>query len=293
MKNTILFCALIFILACQKEKPEDFLGSALLDSPVIRISTEIPGRILWFKYAEGDEVKKGDTLALMDTSTLHLQILELRAQQEDFNQNLQARSAEIEPLAKQLQLLNQEKIRVQSLVAEMALPTQKLDEIQDQIILLKSKINTLSNTLRAQLSKNKVFETSQMRLADQKSRAWIIIPKSGQVQVKMVESGELAKFAQVLAEIQQMDTLEAYFYAPQALLPTLKMGQKVSVRTELPNGQFQMHEASIHKIASEAQFTPKGIQTRENRAELVFEVKIIIPNPQRELHPGLPVEVWR
>lgn len=283
----------LVLMACDPSSKQDFLGSAVLDAPVYRVGAELGGRVLWVRADEGSMVHRGDTLALLDTVALDLQIREAQSQIREFQAGLQAKTAEFEPLDASLQSLQRESRRARELVQAQVLATQKSDEISDQILLLQSRKSVTRQGLLAYKAKYEVMQSALARLVDQKRRLWIVAPVDGMVQTQFVRPGEVIKPAQVLAEIQKTDSLDASFFAPQALLSSLKIGQKVKIRIETAEGAFQMQDAQIRQIASEAQFTPKGSQTRENRSELVFEVKLKMANPQGNLHPGLPVEVWR
>lgn len=279
--------------ACNQENREGFLGSAVLDSPTIKISSELPGKVLWTQYTQGQMLQNGQKIAQLDTSALHLQMREIQASSREYQENLGAKYAERDPLITQMASLKKEEQRLLPLIQSSAVPSQKLDEIRDQWKLLQSKKSALEQSLGAAKGKTAVFEAGIARLQDQIQRALVLSPAKGVVRSVFVRSGEVVRPGQVLLEIQKIDTLEASFFAPQALLSSLALGQNLKLRVEEMEGKYRLVPAQIVWIANEAQFTPKGSQTRENRAELVFEVRLRVANPQGLLHPGLPLEVWR
>jgi HlyD family secretion protein len=295
MKNIPLLLFLLVLLACQpQEEPADAYGNFEADPTIV--GAEANGRLLYLKVEEGQTIKAGKLVGLIDTTQLHLQKLQVKATIGALGSKTRSPLPEIEVLREQGRALQREKERIQALLADKAATPKQLDDIQAQIDVVDKQIEAarqrVNDTNRSILSEADPLYAQLAVLDEQIRKCYIYNPIGGTVLTKTAQASEMAGFGTPLYRIASLDTLilRAYFSGPQ--LGQIKLGQEVEVHIDAADGQFESFRGNIVWIASEAEFTPKTIQTKEERVNLVYAVKIEVPNQEGALKIGMPAEVW-
>lgn len=284
MKRLIYPAAALFLLtAC--DNANDYDATGIFETTTVTVSAETSGKILSFGITEGDSVCAGQNIAVIDTTLLALQQLQLGSQR------LSAESASPDVAAQAAALRNQiahqqsECDRQERLLADGATTQKHFDDAKAQLSVLKSQLTALLSTLgknRSSISDNALaIQYQSEQIAQQIAKSKITSPLTGTILVKYAEPGEYATPGKPLCKIADLDNmyLRSYFTANQ--LADIKIGQKVTVIADFGGDEQYEYPGTITWIAQESEFTPKSIQTKDSRANLVYAVKVAVKNDGR------------
>lgn len=289
-----LLVLLMTISACEGEAPlADAYGNFEI-SPVV-VGTEAQGRLLVFGVEEGQRVIEGELVGLIDTLPLHLKKEQLLASIDALGQKTKDAGPEISVLQEQKQNLIREQKRVEALIKDNAATSKQLDDLKGQIQVVDQQIvatkRKTSIANRAILSERGPAYAQLKTLEDQIQRCYIYNPISGVVLNKLAEAAEIKGFGSPLYRVANLDTLILRAYIDGTQLGRMKIGEKVLVKIDGPGDALQDYSGEISWISEQAEFTPKIIQTKEERVNLVYAMKIRVPN-DGFLKAGMPAEVW-
>jgi len=284
----------ILLSACQTEETlADAYGN--FETTPILVGAETPGRVLFLNVEEGQRLIKGELVALIDTLPIHLQMEKLLANKLALGQKIQEAKPEIEVLQQQKQNLIREQKRVEALLKDKAATTKQLDDIKGQIQVLDQQMTAIRSKTRlanrAILSERGPVDAQLNLLQDQKQRCFIYNPISGTVVNKLAETSEVKGFGSPLYRIASLDTLVLRAYITGKQLGRIALGEEVMVRIDQAEETTRDYSGQISWIASQAEFTPKIIQTKEERVNLVYAIKVRVAN-DGYLKTGMPAEVW-
>ncbi|MDE6512589.1 MAG: HlyD family efflux transporter periplasmic adaptor subunit [Muribaculaceae bacterium] len=295
MKKTI-FCAVIttLLLASCSSTP-DYDATGIFEATTVTLSAETAGRILAINAEEGDSVSRGECVAVIDTTMLVLQQQQVSSQQQSAEGTSPDIATQLAALRSQIAQQETEVNRLQRLKADGAAPQQQLDNAE-------AALRTLHAQLRAQLSslsknRNSIADNAaaldyhRQQIETQIAKSSIISPVSGTVLTRYAEPGEYATPGKPLLKIADLSKiyLRAYFTAEQ--LADLEIGRKVTVTADFGADKQFDYPGTVVWISEESEFTPKSIQTRDSRANLVYAVKIAVNNTDRRLKLGQYGEV--
>ena len=293
MKRIFIYCALpLLTAACGRSG--DFDATGTFEATEVVVSAEATGRILRFDAEEGDVLEVGRQVGAIDTVQLYLQKLQLERQRASVVSNRPDIAKQAASLREQIAKQQTERRRVENLLRDGAATTKQLDDIDAQIKVLNGQLEAQLSTLRnnaASIDENSSSIDLQIaRIEDQLAKCRIASPVAGTVLAKYSEAGELASVGRPLMKVADLDRiyLRAYFTSDQ--LAGLKLGQEVTVTADFGGDSRIDSPGRIVWIASESEFTPKTIQTRDSRANLVYAAKIAVENDGR-LKIGLYGEV--
>lgn len=281
MRRLLFTLPLILLAACNADK-SDYDASGVFEATEVILSAQTQGEMIQMNYEEGDTVSKGCALAVVDTMQLSLQRRQLVAGLTALGSQHYNVARQVADLKQQLATQRRERERFARLVSENAGNRKQVDDIDAQISLLERQIaartETLDNTNRSLTNEAQGVEAQIAQLDDQLRRAHVVSPISGTVLSKYAEAGELATPGTKLYKLADLSHvyLRAYVTAPQ--LTKIKIGQKVRIYADQGKQDRKAYEGRVSWIAQEAEFTPKTIQTRDERANLVYAVKIAVPN---------------
>ena len=290
----IFICCTLPLLAAACGRNGDFDATGTFEATEVVVSAEAAGRILRFDAEEGDRLEAGRQVGAIDTVQLYLQKLQLERQRASVVSNRPDIAKQVASLREQIAKQQTERRRVENLLRDGAATTKQLDDIDAQIKVLDGQLEAQLSTLRnnaASIDENSSsIELQIARIEDQLAKCRIASPVAGTVLAKYSEAGELASVGRPLMKVADLDRiyLRAYFTSDQ--LAALKLGQKVTVTADFGGDSRIDYPGRIVWIASESEFTPKTIQTRDSRANLVYAVKIAVENDGR-LKIGLYGEV--
>ena len=284
--------AAVLAMSCGTEAEFDAQGS--FEATEVVVSAEAAGRILWFDAEEGTVVEPGVRIGQIDTLQLDLQRRQLEAQQAALLASRPDIRAQAAALREQIAKQERELARVQNLLRDGAATTKQRDDIEAQIRILRSQLSaTLSSLDKSTVTIDgnaAVVEAQIAALDDRIVRCRIASPIAGVVLAKYAEAGELAAVGKPLLKVADLEHLylRAYFTSEQ--LAAIRLGDRVTVTADFGGDQRYDYEGRIVWISPESEFTPKTIQTRDSRANLVYAAKIAVRNDGR-LKIGLAGEV--
>ena len=282
MKKTVTIAAgLVMLASCgQNEKAYDATGT--FEATEVTVSAEQSGKLLRFAVQEGDDIEAGHEVGLIDTTQTWLKLQQADATKGVYQSQKPDMEAQIAATRQQLAKARQEQQRYKELVDDGAAPSKMLDDATSQVKVLEkqlaaqvSALSTQVSTLDSQLS---TIDVQKSQLKDQLQKCHIVAPLSGTVLEKYVEQGEFATPGKPLFKMGDIRQMYLRAYVTSAQLQQVRVGQKVGVQADYGNGQKKAYEGTVSWISSRSEFTPKTILTDDERADLVYAVKIAIEN---------------
>jgi len=277
------------LMGCSSEEKSDAYGQ--FEATETIVSSKTSGELLSFIADEGDQLKAGQQVGLVDTTQLQLRKEELESQLESTRSQIENINAQVAVQQEQLQTALTDLQRTQALFKDSAATQQQLDDIQGRVRTLRKQVDasqTQKESVRAQI---KATRSRINQLEQQLKDAHVLNPVKGIVLTSYVEPHEIVGQGQPLYQVANLDTLELRVYISGAQLPSVKLGQTVKVLVDKNAEENQQLSGKVSWIASEAEFTPKMIQTKEERVTQVYAMKVKVPNPDGILKIGMPGEV--
>jgi HlyD family secretion protein len=276
------------LMSCAKERPAPG-GSGFIEATAATISAEVAGQVTTIRFDEGTLIARGDTLAQIDTLSTALRLGQARAGKTAIEKKISIASITIEQATRNAELAAKEYERVKLLIASGSVDQQTLDQVENayrQAALVRKQADASLEAARAELAK---AESDVKLLEKQLADCFPRSPVRGVVTAKYVEAGEWVGVGKPLLKIAALDTVWVKVYVPAGDLTSVKLGGHAGVDPE--DGRSRPLDGTVTWISPEAEFTPKNVQTKEARADLVYAVKITIPNPGGALKIGMPVAV--
>lgn len=292
MKKVIYIAMALLAISCTKEAEFDAQGT--FEATEVVVSSEATGRILNFDIEEGMAIAANQTVGTIDSLQLHLQRKQLVVQQSVLLASRPDVKKQVAALREQIAKQKTELRRVDNMLRDGAATQKQKDDIEAQIKILEGQLEAQLSTLDKNTStingNSVVLEAQIAALDDRISKCSIISPVGGTVLVKYAETGELASAGKPLMKIADLKNiyLRAYFTSDQ--LANVKLGDEVKVVADFGGTERYDYTGRIAWISSESEFTPKTIQSKDSRANLVYAVKIAVENDGR-LKIGLAGEV--
>lgn len=292
MKRIVYIAAVVLAASCGTEAEFDAQGT--FEATEVVVSSEATGRILNFEVEEGMAVEANQMVGAIDSVQLHLQRKQLVAQQSALLGSRPDVKKQVAALREQIAKQNEELRRVENMLKDGAATKKQKDDIEAQIKILERQLDATLSTLDKNTStinnNSAALEAQIAAIDDRISKCRIISPVGGTVLVKYAEAGELASVGKPLMKIADLDNiyLRAYFTSDQ--LANIKLGDEVKVVADFGGEERYDYTGRVAWISSESEFTPKTIQTKDSRANLVYAVKIAVENDGR-LKIGLAGEV--
>jgi len=273
--------AVILFSACNN-KNKEYDASGVFETTEIIVSAKGSGEILQFNITEGQQVEAGQTLGVIDTTQLYWRKVQLLSSVKAMDSRQVNVSVQVAALQEQLATARREQQRFTQLLKENAANQKQLDDINAQIATLEKQIAAQTETLKN--SNSGITNEQQSLIAqiaqidDQLKNSVIKSPIKGTVLDKFSEAGELAVQGRPLFKVADIDRMFLRTYISASQLTELKIGQKVKVFSDLGEKGRKEYEGTVSWISDKAEFTPKTIQTRDVRANLVYAVKIAVKN---------------
>ena len=292
MKKVIYIAMALLAISCTKEAEFDAQGT--FEATEVVVSSEATGRILNFDIEEGMAIAANQAVGTIDSLQLHLQRKQLVAQQSALLASRPDVKKQVAALREQIAKQKTELRRVDNMLRDGAATQKQKDDIKAQIKILEGQLEAQLSTLDKNTStingNSVVLEAQIAALDDRISKCRIISPVGGTVLVKYAEAGELASAGKPLMKVANLEDiyLRAYFTSDQ--LSKVNLGDEVTVTANFGGDERYDYKGRVAWISSESEFTPKTIQTKDSRANLVYAVKIAVENDGR-LKIGLAGEV--
>jgi HlyD family secretion protein len=286
--NLILIITTVLLTACNNKTDQaDAYGN--FEATEVIVSAETSGRILKFDVTEGTETEMGSEIALIDTTMFHLQKGEIDAGMKGVRTRITSINAQNDILTQQIDNLNVNIARIENMLKDDAATKKQYDDLAGQIAVLKKQIaanNTQKASIAAELS---VYESKKATLNEQVVRSCIKSPLRGSIIEKYAEAGEMTAAGKPLVKIADLSVIKLKAYVSGAQLGSIKTGQEVTVRFDKGKKEYSSFPGKISYISGKAEFTPKIIQTKEERVTLVYAVSIDVKN-DGTMKSGMPGE---
>jgi HlyD family secretion protein len=256
----------------------------------VLVGAEAQGKIMQLNIEEGQFLKKGVPVGYIDSLSTYLKMQQLNAQVQASEARLSQVQAQVNVQEEQKKTLVREQDRVSKLVSSGAAPTKQLDDINSQLNLINSQITSTKTQNLSISAEIKALKYQAAQVQDQLNKSSIFNPIEGTVLEKYIETGEIAMPGKTLYKIADLSTLKLRVYISGEQLPNIKIGQRVAVFIDKNESENKQLEGVISWISQQAEFTPKIIQTKEERVNLVYAVKVDVKN-DGSLKIGMPGEV--
>ncbi len=262
------------------EKAYDATGT--FEATETTVYAEQSGALLTFSVNEGDHIEAGKEVGLIDTTQTWLKIRQLDATKEVYQSQKPDMERQIAATRQQLSKAQQDEQRYRELVADGAAPSKMLDDASSQVKVLQkqldAQISSLSTSTRS-LDKQTVAANVQIeQLRDMLRKCHIVAPTKGTVLEKYVERGEFVVIGKPLFKIADTEQMFMRAYVTSAQLQNIRIGQHVKVFADYGDGQKKAYDGTVSWISSRSEFTPKTILTDDERADLVYAVKVAVKN---------------
>ena len=280
-KIYVLAGVALMMAACGgNEKAYDATGT--FEATETTVYAEQSGALLSFSVNEGDHIEAGKEVGLIDTTQTWLKIRQLDATKEVYQSQKPDMERQIAATRQQLSKAQQDEQRYRELVADGAAPSKMLDDACSQVKVLQkqldAQISSLSTSIRS-LDKQTVAANVQIeQLRDMLRKCHIVTPTKGTVLEKYVERGEFVAIGKPLFKIADTEQMFMRAYVTSAQLQNIRIGQQVKVFADYGDGQKKAYDGTVSWISSRSEFTPKTILTDDERADLVYAVKVAIKN---------------
>lgn len=310
MKITpLFFAAFALMLAACSTQEAPFDASGTFEATEVMVAAQQSGQLMALSVREGDRLAPNQAVGRIDVTGLELQKAQTEARIASLQEKLNTAAPQIEVLKKQIEVLKtqiayltREKARLEKLLKADAATQKQYDDIvakldeantqlsvyQQQIEMNTANVNVLNRSI---MSERGPLEKSIAQLDDQIARGIILNPVKGTVLTQYAYAGEMTAAGKTLYKIAALDTLNLRAYVSGNQLPGIKLGQTVKVRTDDDKGGFTEYSGVIFWISDKAEFTPKTIQTKDERQNLVYAVKIRVANKDGYLKIGMYGEV--
>ena len=280
-KIYVLAGVALMMAACGgNEKAYDATGT--FEATETTVYAEQSGALLSFSVNEGDMIEAGKEVGLIDTTQTWLKIQQLDATKEVYQSQKPDMERQIAATRQQLSKAQQDEQRYRELVADGAAPSKMLDDASSQVKVLQkqldAQISSLSTSTRS-LDKQTVAANVQIeQLRDMLRKCHIVAPTKGTVLEKYVERGEFVVIGKPLFKIADTEQMFMRAYVTSAQLQNIRIGQHVKVFADYGDGQKKAYDGTVSWISSRSEFTPKTILTDDERADLVYAVKVAVKN---------------
>lgn len=289
MKYPAIIVLLLLAASCRNSNQvSDAYGN--FEAPTISVSAETPGRIISIIAEEGVQLEADKIVAIIDTTDLYLRLLQLQAQKNAINVKRSNVQAQVQVQEQQKANLLVEKSRILRLLEEKAATPKQLDDINGAIDLVEKQIVSIKTQNAGIDEEMEVVDRQVAQVKETIRKCYVRNPSAGTVLVKYAEAGEVAVPGKVLYKIANMKTLELKVYVSGSQLPAVKLGNKVEVLVDQDKKLNRKMEGVVSWISQKAEFTPKIIQTKEERVNLVYAVKVRVLN-DGSLKIAMPGEV--
>lgn len=258
----------------------------------VRVAAEVGGRLISFGVEEGVVLAEGAEVGAIDPTPIELELAQVDASRRASASRQAAVEAQLRVLEAQLRLATSERQRLEQLAQEAAATPQQIDHADAEVAVLRARLAEGKSQLTTIADEVAAIVAQRTRLEDRLARARIVNPIAGTVLTKFVEEHELVAVGQPLYEIADLDEIELRAYVSGGQLPALKLGQRVVVAVDAVDGGIERREGRVRWIAATAEFTPSTLQTKEERVELVYAFRVVVPNGDGRLKIGMPAEVF-
>jgi len=289
MKSALfLILPVLIMVSCNRNEKSDAYGN--FEASEVIVSSQSNGQIKYLNIEEGMQVNVGDTIAMTDTIDLSLKREQLISQSKVILARLQNIDSQISVQEQQKKNLLVDRERVGNLLKDGAATQKQMDDISGNLDLISKQIRATAvqkESVRAELG---TLEAQVRQVEESMNKCFIVSPLSGTVLVKFAEAGEITTPGKPVCKVANLETLELKVYISGDQLPYLRLGDNVDVMIDKDKSGFTNLTGRVSWISPKAEFTPKTIQTKKERVNLVYAAKVLVPN-DGSLKIGMPGEI--
>ncbi len=287
--NALLIVAAMALSGCGNNYRSDGYGN--FEATEIIVSSEASGKLIRYDVDDGVRLDKGQVAAVVDTTQLALDRKQLRAQLKSLLEQKPSIIAEANVYRQQRRNLQRDLDRYTRLVNEGAVSVKTLENVQDQARVIDQQISAVDSKIPTIDAQAKAMRAQIGRLDDQLTKAVVRNPAKGVVLAKYAEPGEVVTYGKPLYRIADIGSMYLRVWISETQLSQVTIGQKVEVLFDEEKAASKRLTGTVTWISSKAEFTPKIIQTREDRVNMVYAVKVLVENPDGVLKIGMPGEI--
>lgn len=281
MKNLHLLFVALIIAGCNRNTNE-FDATGTFEATEVIISSEANGRILRLDLEEGDVIPSGKRVGLIDSSQLYLTRQQLLMNRKAILASRPDVQTQIEVTKKEIESTQIDKKRIENLIKGEVATQKQLDDVNARLAVLEARLSAQRNSLltsTASLNEQSSAIDAQLAvLQDQLKRCKLVNPVQGTVLSKYARANEITGIGKALYKIANLDTLVLRAYLSGSQLSQVKLGQQLEVLVDADKDTYKTYSGTIDWISDKAEFTPKTIQTKDERANLVYAIKINVKN---------------
>ncbi len=286
---TSLFPLLLLATACSKEKQPDAYGN--FEANEVVVSSQASGQLKWFTPVEGTTIASGAIVGLVDTTQLDLEREQNVAQRAATEARVSAAGSQIGVYEAQLGVATRTLERSRRLLEQKAGTAQQADQAERDYRTLVAQI-AAARAQQQSVGMEVASTTARVsQIRDRISKSQVANPTAGTVLATYAKAGEVVQVGQPLYRIANLDTLILRAYVAESQLSSIRLGQTVQVQVDQGDGTLLSMPGVVRWIAAKAEFTPTPVQTRDERADLVYAVKVHVPNPRGALKIGMPADL--
>lgn len=281
-KRFILITTTAVILAACTGNGSRYDAEGSFEAEEVTVSAEATGKIIEFNIREGQEVTAGEKLGAIDSLQLCLSKLQLEKNAKSILSNRPDVGKQTAALKAQMKTLRQEKTRVENLLKDGAATQKQLDDINSQIRIVSAQLSAqksaLGNSAVSIDAQSSALDIQIAQIEDRIAKCRICSPVSGTVLSKYTNAGEFAAAGKPLFKVADLENVYLRAYLTSAQLATTRLGQKVKVYADFGGDNVHEYEGTVEWISPKSEFTPKNIQTSDERENLVYAVRIAVRN---------------
>lgn len=290
MKKTIFICITSLFVYCNDGKQEALWGSGTLEATTIVVSSQSSGTVVASALKEGMQLKKDQVMLQIDTTKLALQRQQVKASLSHLDIQKQITRQSLELAREKLDKTQKRVSRIQALVDKQSATPQQLDDVQVALKAAETQHEKTQNQLYALETQQQQLQAKLALVRQQISDTRIRAPLKSTVMDVYLEQGEFARPGTRIARLADLSEMTIDVYIPETDLGKVKIGQ--SARLEIDTFPERDFPATVVWVSEKAEFTPKNIQTKEARADLVYAVKLRVDNSENIFKIGMPADVY-
>jgi HlyD family secretion protein len=288
-RATAALIPLIAIAACGDDDQPDAYGN--IEATEVVVAAETSGQLLWFSPQEGQPIGIGTVVAVIDTTQIALEVAQIGAQRASTGSRANEVAQQIDALQVQREIARRAFERTRRLFAQQAATAQQMDQSERDYRVLVEQVEA-AVAQRETVVRDVAGSDARVAQARERiRRSRIVNPQAGVVLATYAKAGEFVQPGQPLYKIADLRVMELRAYITESQLAQVRIGQHARVSVDTGEGSRRVLTGTVSWISSEPEFTPTPIETREERADLVYAVKIVLANPGGILKLGMPADV--
>jgi len=288
MKNILIILILALSVSCSNNQG-DADGYGNFEATEVMVSSETTGRIIQFDRSEGNLVEKGDLIALVDTTILQLQKAEIESGIKSVRTRISSINAQNEILNQQIKNLNINISRIENMLKDEAATQKQYDDLTGQVAVLLKQILANNTQKESVIAETGVLESRKATVNEQIRRSSVYSPIRGTIIEKYAEAGEVTTAGKPLAKVADLSVMTLKVYISGGQLGKVITGGKCKIKIDDGEKAYREFEGTVRVVSEKAEFTPKIIQTKEERVTMVYAVEIAVVN-DGTLKAGMPGE---